>query len=72
MVKHKIKLEPGGKVTIPKKILQELNLKEGVEMTVELLYRRGIPYLFIYPVSQEVWDNIFPERCTHIGNKSSR
>ena len=62
MVRHQIELESGGKVTIPEKTLQELNLKEGDKMTVELLYRsNGTPYLFIYPVSQETWDHIFPK-----------
>ena len=62
MVRYQIKLESGGKITLPKKILQELNLKEGDEMTVQIEYRgKGNPYLFIYPLAQEAFDKLFPK-----------
>ena len=62
MVRYQIKLESGGKITIPKKVLQDLKLKKGDKMTIELLYRgNGTPYLFIYPVVQETWDELFPK-----------
>lgn len=67
MVRYQIELESGGKVTIPEKVLQELKLKEGDKMTVELLYRsNGTAYLFIYPVSQETWDKLFPKEKARV------
>lgn len=63
MVGYQIELESGGKITVPKRILGELGLKEGDKMTIELLpLNDGRVYLFIYPVKQKVLDGIFTRK----------
>lgn len=44
----KATLEKGGKISLPKEFLRELNLKEGDEVTVETCHLTdGTPYIFV-------------------------
>lgn len=50
----KATLEKGGKITLPKKFLRELKLKEGDEVTVETYHLTdGTPYIFVFSSRHE-------------------
>jgi len=50
----KVILEKGGKVSLPKKFLRDLKLKEGDTMTVEIYHLSdGTPYVFVFSSRHE-------------------
>ena len=56
MAEYTIKLEKGGKITLPTEYIKALYLKEGAKMKIEMIMKDDLPYLFIYPNKQEAVD----------------
>jgi len=58
-MKEQVKLQAGGRITIPKSFREKMNLKQGDKIILELIkHPKGADYLFVGKLTDLVFDLI--------------